>query len=613
MAVEAQCPGCKRLLPLKQFPVLDKGPPVRLYDFCTECIDQFGLVHLYQTYSEGVDPLTRRMMLQDRKAAELDRQRVEHARLVEEARREAAQRELCRRALLPFIKRFFPDYEAGWVHQDICRRLERFVRDVEAEKSPRLILTMPPRHGKSTIVSDMFPSWVFGLHPEWELIAASYAVSLPVRFSRNIRDRIRDPKYRAVFEDTELRADAQGVEEWRLTRGGGYRAAGVGGGITGTGAHILLIDDPVKDWSEVKSELVRENVRSWFNMAAYSRLAPGGGILLVMTRWHDDDLVGSVLTQMREQIDAGCAPEEIDNWELINYPAIATGDEYLMPDGSIQVDPPEASLAGARLLRRRGEALHPERYDLGKLMRIKHRYSPHEWAALYQQNPVPDDGAFFSKDMFRHYAYLPGMREEYTYITAWDVAIGEQRRNDWTVGVVCAVNAAGDMYVVDMVRGRYGTYDLVQAVVNMIEQYDCAVFGMEHGQIKMTLWPLILDEIRRRRLACSINDDLKPITDKETRATPLRGLMQQGRVYFPLASHRPWVERAIEEMLRFPTGKHDDIVDALAWAARMYRAAPRPQTAVNEAARRVVSWRERIHEFPGVDGLGGSGGSYMAY
>src|SRR5690606_5160724 len=118
--------------------------------------------------------------------------------------------------------------------------------------------------------SDMFPSWVLGNHPEWELIASSYAVTLPMRFSRNIRDRLRDPAYRAVFPDTELRADAAAAEEWRLTKGGGYRAAGVGGGITGMGAHILLVDDPVKDAAEANSETIRENTKSWFNMAAYS-------------------------------------------------------------------------------------------------------------------------------------------------------------------------------------------------------------------------------------------------------------------------------------------------------------------------------------------------------
>lgn len=613
MATLANCPCCKAAKPLKSFQTAWNGPPVRLIDFCDECVNEHGLAHLYKTYTEGVSPEVRKVMLEGRQAQKADKEKQEQIALQEEARKEFAQREICRRMLLPFVLRFFPDYQPGWVHHDICRRLEQFVRDVEAKKSPRLILTVPPRHGKSTLVSDMFPSWVFGQHPEWELIASSYAVTLPIKFSRNIRDRLKDPAYRGIFPDTELRADAQGVEEWRLTKGGGYRAAGVGGGITGMGAHVLLVDDPVKDAAEAQSETIRENTKSWFNTAAYSRLAPGGGVLLVMTRWHDDDLVGHVLAQMKEQIEAGLAPEEIDNWELINYPAIATGDEYLLADGSIQVDPAQSDLPGARLLRRRGEALHPDRYDLAKLVRIKNRYSPHEWAALFQQDPVPDDGAFFGKDMMRYYTYLPGTRAEYSYFSAWDVAIGEKKRNDWTVGVTCAVNEQGEMFVVDMVRGRFSTMEIVNHVCDQVERYDCEVFGMEHGQIKMTLWPLILEEMRRRRLSCSINDDLKPVTDKETRATPLRGLMQMGRVYFPMQSSRPWVERMVGELLRFPSGTHDDIVDALAWAARMYRTAPRPQVSAMAEAKKVKSFREELDQFPGVYGTGTGDTTYMAY
>jgi len=612
MKSEAVCPACRQWRPLKAFKEVLPGPPVRLLDFCDECVSERGLQTLYKTYSEGVDPEVRKLMLEQRQARKLDQAAADKVRLDEAARAEMAQRELSRRLLLPFVMRFFPTYQPGWVHQDICRRLEKFVRDVEEKKSPRLILTVPPRHGKSTLVSDMFPSWVLGKHPEWELIASSYSLALPLKFSRDIRNRLRDPAYQSIFPGTVLRDDAQAAEEWRLTAGGGYRAAGVGGGITGMGAHILLVDDPVKDAAEANSETIRENTRAWFNTAAYSRLAPGGGVLLVMTRWHDDDLVGSVLSHMREQIEAGMSEAEIDMWELINYPAIATADEYLMPDGSIQTDIRREEIANARLLRRQGDALHPDRYDIAKLIRIKNRLNPSEWAALFQQDPVPDDGAFFSKDMFKHYSFLPGSKAEYTFISAWDVAIGEKKRNDWTVGLTAAINEAGDIFIVDMVRGRLGTMEIVRAVCDQIERHDCMVFGMEHNQIKMTLWPLIMEEMRRRQLSCSINDDLKPITDKETRATPLRGLMQQGRVYFPTFAHAPWVEKIQHEFLRFPSGKHDDIVDAAAWLARMYRTAPKPQFSQMTERRPVESFRDRLHEFPGALGTSEET-SYMAW
>lgn len=606
----ATCVHCGEYKPFKAFRRVVVGPPEKYLDFCNDCVEANGVEKLYESYPGRVDKTILNYLRSD-EGQQAQKVHEAHVAGRQEAMREMAAREVSRRFLLPYVKRFFPTYSAGWVHQDICRRLEKFVEAVERQESPRLILTMPPRHGKSTLVSDMFPSWVLGKHPTWEIISTSYAVSLPIKFSRAIRDRLRNPLYNALFPQAELRPDAAGVEEWRLTQGGGYRAAGVGGGITGMGAHILIVDDPLKDDAEAQSDTIRENVKSWFNTAAYNRLAPGGGVLIVQTRWHDDDLAGSCITQMREQIEQGLPEEEIDMWEIINYPAIAMSDEYLMPDGSIQRDLVAEELSGARLLRRAGEALHPERYDLPKLLRIKNRYAPHEWNALYQQDPVPDDGAFFSKDMMRFYHYLPGTRDEYTYITAWDVAIGEKKRNDWTVGVTWAINEVGDCFVVDMIRGRLNTMQIVYAVVDQIDKYQVDVFGMEHGQIKITLWPLIVEEMRRRNVTCSINDDLKPITDKENRATTLRGMMQLGRVYFPHISVAPWVDRMVGEMLRFPSGVHDDIVDAMAWAARMYRAAPRPQVALMAEQKKLPSWRDELHTFPGVSEALDT--SYMGY
>jgi predicted phage terminase large subunit-like protein len=515
--------------------------------------------------------------------------------------KELAERALAQRHLIPFVKRFMPTYKVGWVHHDICRRLEQFVRDIEAGKSPRLILAMPPRAGKSLLASDMFPSWVLGKHPDWDIISTSYAVSLPIKFSRNIIDRLHDPSYHQVFE-ARLREDSQGVEQWRLTAGGGYRAAGVGGGITGMGANILIIDDPFSDDEEAQSDNIREKVKNWFTSTAMTRLAPSNGVLIIATRWHDDDLSGHCLATMKELLEAEVPEDEIDMWELISYPALAEADEYLFPDGTIrrgETRIPE----GARLLRKEGEALHPARYDEKALRRKKNTMPPRQWNAMFQQNPVPDDGEFFSRDMFRHEAGLMGKLDEYTFITAWDVAIGEKLRNDWTVGIVLALDAKNNIHVVDMIRGRLDTMGIVTSVCDLIQKWDCAVFGMEHGAIKMTVWPLILEEMRRRKISCSINDDLKPILDKETRATPLRALMQTGRVYYPMQSQAPWVERVIGEMLRFPSGTHDDIVDALAWGARMFRTAPKPNIPVYENVRIERSFRDRLDEF-GVDVYG---------
>lgn len=592
---------------LDQFKVYREAPPVRFFDFCNTCANQHGMVELYEKHAPNVSPDILDFVRRDG----LKHQLIEQSRAEKERQaiqKDLAQRALAQRHIIPFVRRFMPSYHTGWVHHDICARLEKFVRQVEQGLSPRLILALPPRAGKSILGSDFLPSWVLGRHPEWEIIAASHSINLSLKFSRNIRDRLRDPTFAAVYPGCEIRADNGGAEEWRTTVGGGYRAAGVGTGILGMGAHVLIIDDPFPDAETAYSENAREKVKDWYNTVAMSRLAPGGGCLIIAQRWHDDDLTGYVLRQRAELIADGASVDELDNWEIVNYPAIAEGDEYLLPDGSIAVDPKDAD--GARLLRKKGEALHPERYDLKKLTRIKNRMPPAQWNALYQQNPVPDEGDFFSKDMFRFEDALPGTRDEFVFLTAWDLAIGEKRKNDYSVGVVVAADANNNMHVVDMVRGRFGTMELVKNACDLIEKWDCAQFGMEHGQIKMTLWPLIVEEMRKRKIACSINDDLKPTTDKEVRAQPLRGLMQTGRVIFPRPTHAPWVDTAMHEMLRFPTGAHDDIVDALAWAARLFQKAPRPEKFYYEPVAKELPWRERLEEF-GV-GNTGVGSSFMA-
>jgi hypothetical protein len=229
---------------------------------------------------------------------------------------------LCKRRLIPFTKRLNPRYNAGWVHQDIARRLERFSDDVAKGLSPRLMLLMPPRHGKSELASRMFPAWHLGRHSDHEIIACSYNVSLAMAFSRKVKGVLEDPAYQSVFA-TRLNPNNQSVEEWGVHGDrGGYVAAGVGGGITGKGAHVLIIDDPIKNAEEADSAETREKLWDWYGSTAYTRLAPGGGVLVIQTWWHDDDLAGRLQIAMKED-------QESDQFEVVKYPAIAEDDEYL--------------------------------------------------------------------------------------------------------------------------------------------------------------------------------------------------------------------------------------------------------------------------------------------
>lgn len=594
------CLSCNQAVPLSLFRVFTQAP-LRFFEFCAGCEEAHGIKSLYLRYKLSVDPALYNYVVKTPDATILAAEDAISSRR-QALKHEMARRELARRRLIYFVKQMFPQYKAGWVHNDICRRLEHFMHAVEQGKAPRLVLNVPPRHGKSALASDYFPSWVLGHHPEWEIIATSYALSLPVDFSRNIRQRIKDPAYTSIFPNTQLAEDSQAVEAWKTTKRGAFTCAGVGGPILGKGAHVLIIDDPHKNAEEAGSEQMRGNAHSWYSSTARTRLAPGGGVLIIQQRWHDDDLTGHQLSHMKELLDQGAAIDEIDYWEVITYPALAEEDEYLYPDGSI-VRAPDEPVAGARLLRKAGEALHPERYDVNALTRLKNTLPRDEWNALFQQNPVPDDGEFFSKHDIRYVPHLPGHIEEYTFLTAWDFAIGEKQTNDWTVGTVGAVNAKGDLYVVDMVRGRLGTRQIIEAIMTFLKKYPIYALGMEDGQIKKTLAPLVLEELNRTKSSVMIDDTLKPVTDKKVRAQHLGAMVQRGQFY---VLSQPWADKMVGEMLRFPKGQHDDIVDSLAWLARMTKTAPLP-TLYNEGNQRK-SWKDRV-----LTGAGGRRGrdSYM--
>lgn len=514
---------------------------------------------------------------------------------------ELAARELARRRFLHFVKRFRPKYLAGWVHEDICRRLERFLAAVERGEEPRMLLMMPPRSGKSELGSRHFPAWVLGKHPDWEIIAASHTASLTLSFSRYIRDIMRDPAFKVLFPDCHLDPASQSTENWNLLNGGGYLAAGVGTGITGRGAHILLLDDLVKDENEATSATITDGTWSWYSSTAYTRLAPGGGVLGIMTWWSESDWAGRIQEVM--------ASGEGDKFEIVRYPAInEEGDEYLLPDDTIvEIMPGAAVPEGARMTRPKGTAIHPERYSTKAMQRIKNNlFAAGEqwvWNALYQQNPVPDDGTFFTKDMFRYYGMAPSRDELYVY-QAWDFAITEGQGKDYTVGVTIGQDHRGNLYVLDVVRFQSGdSYIIIDEILNFAEKWRPELLGFEDGQIWKALSAVFEKACEERRYYPS-TELLKPLTDKKVRASPLRGLMQRGKVYFDKEAE--WFQPLVKEFTRFMSGgKHDDIVDATSWCARLTLTRAAPKQRVDKPKEK--SWKDRMHLF-----TEDAGGSHMS-
>lgn len=531
----------------------------------------------------------------------------------EDALKEIASRALSKRRMIPFVQRLNPKYLPGWVHEDICRRLERFSDDVAKGLSPRLMLLMPPRHGKSELASKMFPPWHLGRHPDHEIIACSYNISLAMGFSKKIKQIVDDPAYQSVFE-TRLDPNNRSTEEWTVQgHTGGYVAAGVGGGITGKGAHVLIIDDPIKNAEEADSAVTRDSIWDWYGSTAYTRLAPGAGVLIIQTWWHDDDLAGRV----QQAMAAGAGDDDVDHFEIIKYPAISTAAEFLNTetDEIVRIDtdaqdPLEALGEAQKLgmatkvlkfLRPKGAPLHEARYDLRKLRKIKATIANRFWAALFQQNPVPDDGAFFSRDMFRR-ALLP-FKRNYVVQIAWDFAIGIKKHNDFTVGTVGLLDDTDMLHVADQVSFKSNDTDfIINSMLDMCEKWNhpSLVLGVEDGQIWRTLESSFKKACQARRFYPRIQV-LPPLTDKEVRASPLKGMMQAGRVSFN--SSGDWYEACQSEMLRFPAGVHDDRVDSVSWMAQLALARQAPSAVKGKAQK---SWKDRLR------GLGMAGSSHMS-
>lgn len=363
--------------------------------------------------------------------------------------------------------------------------------------------------------------------------------------------------------------------------------------------NCLIIDDPIKNQEEADSILVRDKLWDWYQSTAYTRLAPGGGVLVIETWWNDDDLAGRLQQAM-------ATDEYADQFEIVRYPALSEHWEYRDEStGDIvrfdeEYVPPEGGTGPVlTLLRPKDTCLHEDRYPTEALKRIRANLQPRIWSALYQQNPVPDEGMYFKKEYFRYQKVLPSPNNLRVY-TAWDFAIGEKQQNDWTVGATVLQDETDTIYVLEIFRMKGDSFQIVEAMLDVALRWGSIptvsyLMGAEDGQIWRAIEPLLKKRMVERRQYPPY-EVMRPMTDKLARARPLQGRMQQGRVVFPEGAS--WLPQAEQELLRFPAGAHDDVVDALAWAAQLCMGKEPPRLA---APPPLPSWRDKL-SIVGVQG-----------
>jgi len=433
---------------------------------------------------------------------------------------------------------YFVDYDSDYrdkdgKHLDV---VDEKLMQVSKGEIKRLIIAMPPRHGKSERVSRKFPAWHIGRNPNDEMILASYSVDLSRGFSRIARDTLA--KHSDLFE-VSIDPFNQSAESWG-TEGhrGGLHAAGVGGPITGKGARIAIIDDPVKNAEEADSETMREKIWDWYTSTLYTRLTPDGAIIVVMTRWHEDDLVGRLLKKEADEIAEGSHRGE--QWTVINFPALAESDDYLN--------------------RAEGEALWPEHgFDKERMEQIKIDVGSRVFNALYQQRPSAAEGNLLNRAWWRYYD--PQNPPQFaSKLISVDAAFKDGEDNDYVVLQVWGKNGP-NMYLIEQIRAKMNFPATVQSINNLVAKHPDAPLKLIEDKangsaIIQTLQTTVGGVI-----------GVNPEGGKIARVNAVSAYIESGNVYLPRTT---WISDFVEEAASFPNGKHDDQVDAMSQALHRF-------------------------------------------
>ena len=438
----------------------------------------------------------------------------------DDAAAEVLRRRSVRQHLVPWCQ--LNGFEPARHHRLLLEKLT----EVAKGKLDRLAIFMPPGSAKSTYSSVLFVPWYLSHNRDHCIISAAHTVELAEKWGRRVRGIINE--HEAIL-GYGLASASQAAGRWETDAGGEYYAAGVGGAIAGWRGDLVLIDDPLRSREDAESGTVRDKVWDWYRGDVYPRLKPKGRIILIMTRWNEDDLAGRILAEKR---DGG------DNWEVISLPALAEENDALG--------------------RRPGEPLWPEWESLEELDRKRRAIGARDWIALYQQRPAPEQGSYFRNEWLKEVPCLPA-REILKVYGASDYAVSENR-GDFTVHVVVGVDPDGRIYLLDLWRERSASDRWVESFCDLVIKWKPMGWAEEQGQIRSGVGPF-LEQRQRERKAYCFRESFPTRGDKQIRCQSIRGRMGLDGLYVP--SYAPWYAAFRSELLSFPDGAHDDQADAL--------------------------------------------------
>ena len=434
---------------------------------------------------------------------------------------------------IDFVKQMWPVFISGKHHGKMAEAFERVARG----DCKRLIINMPPRHTKSEFASYLLPAWFLGQYPHKKVIQTSHTAELAVGFGRKVRNLVDQDNYQAIFPQLSLQSDSKAAGRWNTSKGGDYFAIGVGGAVTGKGADLLIIDDPHSEQEAALAEInpdIYDKTYEWYTSGPRQRLQPGGAIVIVMTRWSLRDLTAKVLKAEAER--GG------DSWEVIEFPA-------LMPSGT---------------------PLWPEFWSRDELQVLKQELPNSKWMAQYQQNPTSETSAIVKREWWQTWEEEEPPPCDYI-LMSWDTAFEKNNRADYsaltTWGVFYHDDDAGNpqtnIILLNAFRERMEFPKLKKVA---IEQYDSWQPDALIVEKKASGAPLIYE---MRAMGIPVQE-FTPTrgNDKITRLNSVSDLFASGMVWAP---SRPWAEEVIDEVASFPSGEHDDYVDATSMALMRFR------------------------------------------